>query len=114
MTQQPEPPCSTTNSPDNEAPQSEADADTNTRCWNIGCHGRLNPDRSVLDTSVEGGFTDHHGVFDASDTIGGRPELVRFEWTVVNPKEPHWQQSFSYDGGITSVLNWTMRLTPRG
>jgi hypothetical protein len=64
----------------------------------------------VLDTPVEGRFDGDHGVFEARDTIGGRPALVRFEWHAA-PEEPRWQQSFSYDDGVSWTLNWQMALS---
>lgn len=64
----------------------------------------------VLDTPVVGRFDGGHGVFEASDTIGGRPALVRFEW-FADPGRPRWQQSFSYDGGASWTMNWTMLFT---
>ncbi len=64
----------------------------------------------VLDTPVVGRFDDGHGVFDASDTIGGRPALVRFEWRT-DPERPHWQQSFSYDDGESWRMTWEMQFT---
>ncbi len=66
----------------------------------------------VLDTPMVGRFDGSHGVFEASDTIGGRPTLVRFEWLPEDPDGPLWQQSFSYDDGLTWALNWQMQFTP--
>ena len=67
----------------------------------------------VLDVPVKGRFTGRHGVFDAADTVAGRPVVVRYEWLAENPEEPRWQQSFSFDGGESWCVNWTMRLTRR-
>lgn len=64
----------------------------------------------VLDTPVVGRFADGHGVFESSDTIGGRPAQVRFEWRA-DPERPHWQQSFSYDGGASWTMTWEMQFT---
>ena len=65
----------------------------------------------VLDTPVAGRFDGTHGVFEAADTIAGRPTLVRFEWLADEPDRPRWQQSFSYDDGATWSLNWQMVFT---
>ena len=65
----------------------------------------------VLDTPVAGRFDGSHGVFESSDTIGGLPALVRFEWLVDRPDQPQWQQSFSYDDGRTWALTWVMLFT---
>ncbi|WP_193612796.1 hypothetical protein [Nocardioides lijunqiniae] len=62
----------------------------------------------VLDTPVVGRFDGTHGVFEAVDTVAGRPTLVRFDWFAEDPDLPRWQQSFSYDGGTTWALNWQM------
>ena len=64
----------------------------------------------VLDTPQVGRFEGDRGVFEAVDTIAGRPALVRFEWLRDQP-DPVWQQSFSYDGGETWTLNWQMFLS---
>ena len=64
----------------------------------------------ILDTPMVGRFDGDHGVFDASDTIGGRPALVRFEWQA-DREQPHWQQSFSYDDGQTWRMTWEMTFT---
>ena len=66
----------------------------------------------VLDTPQVGRFEGSHGTFDAVDTIGGRPAVVRFEWLADQPGGPLWQQSFSYDDGATWGLNWQMQFTP--
>ena len=58
-----------------------------------------------------GAFRDGRGVFEAADTIAGRPALVRFEWLTDDPEQPLWQQSFSYDDGRTWALNWQMFFT---
>jgi hypothetical protein len=82
-----------------------------TATWRIWWSSTRAP--GVLDTPVEGRFVGSHGVFGAADTIRGQQVLVRFEWLAAHPDEPRWQQSFSYDGGMAWILNWTMQLTPR-
>jgi hypothetical protein len=83
--------------------------DPRTATWQIWWSSTRAP--GVLDIPVVGRFVDRHGVFDATDTIGGRPVVVRFEWQRT-AGEPRWQQSFSWDDGATWMLNWTMRFTP--
>lgn len=79
------------------------------QCWRIWWSSTRAP--GVLDVPVVGRFTDGHGVFEATDTIAGRPAEVRFEWFA---DQPLWQQSFSYDGGETWYLNWQMFFTKLG
>jgi hypothetical protein len=62
----------------------------------------------MLDTPLVGTFNDGHGVFESVDVIGGRPAGLRFEW-FADPAAPVWQQSFSFDAGVTWRLNWIMR-----
>ena len=57
---------------------------------------------------VIGGFTGPIGLFFAQDTLGGRPITVRFTWNANPGGNPHWEQSFSGDGGKTWETNWTM------
>jgi hypothetical protein len=58
-------------------------------------------------------FTASSEAFPVLDGFGhvGRRVGVRFEWLLEDPESPRWQQSFSYDGGETWRLNWTMKLT---
>lgn len=60
-----------------------------------------------LDPPLEGRFTDGRGVFFGDDVVGGQAVRLRFDWTA--GEVPEWQQRFSYDGGETWELNWTMR-----
>jgi hypothetical protein len=62
----------------------------------------------ILDTPVEGTFADGRGTFESRDVLGGRPAHVRFEWITENPASPVWQQSFSFDDGVTWRRNWVM------
>jgi len=60
----------------------------------------------VLDRPVEGRFAGGRGEFLCDDVIGGRPVKVRYEWSVLSPTANRWEQSFSYDGGVTWRTNW--------
>jgi hypothetical protein len=73
--------------------------------WRIWWSSTRTPGR--LDPPMTGQFTEGHGVFEGSDTIGGRNILLRFNWHA-DPSAPRWQQSFSEDSGATWWLNWTM------
>lgn len=83
--------------------------DPHDQTWRIWWSSTRAP--GVLDTPVVGRFDGSRGVFEASDTIGGRPVVVRFEWLADHPDRPQWQQSFSYDDGKTWALNWVMVFT---
>ena len=65
----------------------------------------------VLDPPVEGCFVGDHGVFECHDVTNGTPVHVRFEW-FADVTSPKWQQSFSWDGGQSWKLNWTMDFRP--
>jgi hypothetical protein len=85
--------------------------DPRTSTWRIWWSSTRVP--GVLDVPVEGRFIDGRGVFEANDTIAGHEVVVRFEWLIGGREQPQWQQSFSYDGGATWTLNWTMQFTAR-
>lgn len=60
----------------------------------------------VLDPPQVGEFKDGHGQFFAQDTINGKTILIRFDWTKLDTDTPHFEQSFSDDGGTTWEVNW--------
>ena len=60
----------------------------------------------ILDPPQVGEFKDGHGQFFAQDTINGKTILIRFDWTKLNTDAPHFEQSFSDDGGKTWEVNW--------
>ncbi|TWD75021.1 hypothetical protein FB561_6456 [Kribbella amoyensis] len=47
------------------------------------------------------------------DEHEGQPILVSYSWSDVTATTAHWEQSFSFDGGETWELNWTMDFTRR-
>jgi hypothetical protein len=53
-----------------------------------------------------GEFRNGHGEFYAEDTLNGRAILIRFIWSDTNTSKPHFEQSFSDDGGKTWEVNW--------
>jgi hypothetical protein len=53
-----------------------------------------------------GEFKDGVGEFYDHEEINGRMTLVRFLWTKTNYDSPHFEQSFSDDGGKTWEVNW--------
>jgi len=60
----------------------------------------------ILDPPQVGEFKDGHGEFYAQDTINGKTILIKFDWTRMNTDSPHFEQSFSDDGGKTWEVNW--------
>jgi hypothetical protein len=53
-----------------------------------------------------GAFSNGHGEFYAQDTFDDRSILVKFDWTGLASASPHFEQSFSTDGGRTWEVNW--------
>jgi hypothetical protein len=60
----------------------------------------------VLDPPQIGEFKNGRGEFLAQDTINGKVVLIRFVWTNMTTNSPHFEQSFSDDGGKTWEVNW--------
>ena len=60
----------------------------------------------ILDPPQIGEFKDGRGEFFAQDTINGKTILIRFVWTNLTTNSPHFEQSFSDDGGKTWEVNW--------
>lgn len=72
--------------------------------WSIWWLDGRNPVR--IDPPVTGRFEGDTGLFSGTDTFDGRPIDVRFHWRGIHGPRPHWQQSFSADGGATWEMNW--------
>jgi hypothetical protein len=60
----------------------------------------------ILDPPQIGEFKNGRGEFFAQDTVNGRVILIRFVWTNITTNTPHFEQSFSDDGGKTWEVNW--------
>ena len=61
----------------------------------------------ILDDRPQiGEFKDGRGEFFAQEAINGRTILVRYVWTDLTTDTPHFEQSFSDDGGKTWEVNW--------
>ena len=75
--------------------------------WIGGYDGLMQP-------PVTGNFDGDTGIFTADDTDGGRPIKVKFLWKKLTPATAHWEQAFSYDGGKSWEINWTMDFTRQG
>lgn len=53
-----------------------------------------------------GKFRNGVGEFYAQDTLDGKLIFVRFIWSRTDSNSPHFEQSFSEDGGKTWEVNW--------
>ena len=65
-----------------------------------------NSKNGIIDPPQVGEFKNGRGEFYAQDTINGKTILIRFVWTNMNTGTPHFEQSFSDDGGKTWEVNW--------
>lgn len=65
-----------------------------------------NSKTGIIDPPQVGEFKDGRGEFYAQDTINGKTILIRFVWTNMTTSTPHFEQSFSDDGGKTWEVNW--------
>jgi len=72
--------------------------------WSIWWLDGRNPTR--IDPPVTGRFDGDTGLFTGKDMFDGRPIDVRFRWQGIHSARPHWQQSFSPDGGASWEMNW--------
>ena len=71
--------------------------------WNLYW---ANSKKGLLEVPQVGRFRDGIGEFYANDTLDGKPILVRFIWSKTDTDMPHFEQSFSTDGGKTWEVNW--------
>jgi hypothetical protein len=53
-----------------------------------------------------GQFKAGHGEFYAQDVLDDKSVLVQFDWSALMSKLPHFEQSFSNDGGKNWEVNW--------
>jgi hypothetical protein len=65
-----------------------------------------NSKNGTLEPPMIGEFHNGRGEFYCQDMWKGRAVLVRFIWTETTTKSPHFEQSFSDDGGKTWEVNW--------
>jgi len=65
-----------------------------------------NSKSGIVDPPQIGQFKDGRGEFFAQDTINGKSILIRYVWTDMTTNSPHFEQSFSDDGGKSWEVNW--------
>jgi hypothetical protein len=53
-----------------------------------------------------GRFKTGHGEFYAQDSLDDKSILVKFDWSALASHSPHFEQSFSNDGGRNWEVNW--------
>ncbi|HKU24004.1 MAG TPA: hypothetical protein VJQ54_00965 [Candidatus Sulfotelmatobacter sp.] len=68
--------------------------------WSNSKNGAMDPSPQV------GHFKNGHGEFYGTDIVNGKLIYVRFVWTNTNTNTPHFEQSYSDDGGKTWEVNW--------
>jgi hypothetical protein len=86
--------------------------DPSERLWRIWWASTRNPGH--LDPPLAGRFANGIGVFTGNDTLAGRPLVLRFHWTNSAPGRARWAQEFSYDGGRSWQVTWTMDFAAAG
>jgi len=74
-----------------------------TRQWSLWW---ANAKVGVVDPAQVGQFKNGVGEFYGQDTLNGKLIFIRFLWTNTNTDKPHFEQSFSDDGGKTWEVNW--------
>jgi len=65
-----------------------------------------NSKNGILDPPQIGEFKNGRGEFYAQDILNGKSILIRFIWSDTTTSKPHFEQSFSDDGGKTWEVNW--------
>ncbi len=60
----------------------------------------------TIDPPQVGQFKNGRGEFYGRDKWNGKAVLVRFVWTDTATNSPHFEQSYSEDGGKTWEVNW--------
>jgi hypothetical protein len=65
-----------------------------------------NSKNGIMDPPQIGEFKNGRGEFFAQDTIDGKTVFIRSVWTDMTTNSPHFEQSFSDDGGKTWEVNW--------
>jgi len=65
-----------------------------------------NNKNGIMDPPQIGEFNNGRGEFYAQDILNGKSILIRFVWSNTTTITPHFEQSFSDDGGKTWEVNW--------
>jgi hypothetical protein len=65
-----------------------------------------NSKTGILDPPQIGELKNGQGEFYTQDILNGKSIMIRFLWTNTTTNTPHFEQSFSEDGGKTWEVNW--------
>jgi len=65
-----------------------------------------NSKNGIMDPPQIGEFKNGRGEFYAQDILNGKAIFIRFIWSDTTTSKPHFEQSFSDDGGKTWEVNW--------
>lgn len=66
-----------------------------------------NSKNGTIDSAPQiGQFKNGRGEFYGQDTLNGKLIYVRYVWTKTDTATPHFEQSYSDDGGKTWEVNW--------
>jgi hypothetical protein len=79
-----------------------------TRQWSL--YWANSKDGTVVAPQI-GRFKNGQGEFFGQDTLNDKPIFIRFVWSNPATDSPHFEQSFSEDGGKTWELNWVTEQT---
>jgi len=66
----------------------------------------VNAAKGTFDIPTIGSFKDGVGEFYDQEPYNGRTILVRYIWSKTTTSSPHFEQSYSEDGGKTWEVNW--------
>jgi hypothetical protein len=66
----------------------------------------VNAAKATFDIPTIGSFKDGIGEFYDMEPYNGRTILVRYIWSKTTTSSPHFEQSYSEDGGKTWEVNW--------
>ena len=66
----------------------------------------VNSKNGIMDPPQIGEFKSGRGEFFAQDILNGKSIFIRFIWSDTATATPHFEQSFSGDGGKTWETNW--------
>ena len=73
------------------------------RQWSLNW---VNAAKGTFDVPTIGSFKDGVGEFYDQEPYNGRTILVRYIWSKTTTSSPHFEQSYSEDGGKTWEVNW--------